>query len=93
MPRAETKIVRVNAVADEQLVKAARRLGVSKAAMLAGLATWLDAWSVLGLPPALRKAINEAERDAVERWAEGARRGAGIRGEQIRENGHTYTKP
>jgi hypothetical protein len=79
MPRAETKIVRVNAAADEQFTKTAQRLGVSKAALLAGFAAWAEH---RGLPVELRKAINEADRDAGRRHADGAQRGRDVRSAQ-----------
>jgi hypothetical protein len=84
MPRAETKIVRINAVADEQFAKVAIRLGVSKAALLAGLAAWAER---TGMPSAktpvdLHKAIAEADRDAGRRHADGAQRGRDVRSAQ-----------
>jgi hypothetical protein len=82
MSRAETTLVRVLNSTDEKLVASARQLGVSKAALLTGLATWLDVQRGSKLPADLVKAINEADRDAGRRHADGAQRGRDIRSAQ-----------
>lgn len=84
MPRAPTTTIRVSADASVDLHKTAERLGVSVGSLIAGFASWTTR---AGMPIELRQAIDDAANDAVERWADGARKGQVTRGQQITANG------
>lgn len=98
MPRAETTLVRIDDSADDKLVVVAKRLGVSKACLLAGFAAWTargkDAADPADvLPIELRQAIDEAAKGAVQRQANGAYRGSLARGAQVTANGGPKRRP
>jgi hypothetical protein len=89
MPRAPTTTTRIDKAADDKLIAVAKRLGVSKASLLAGFAAWAESSRMPSgkTPVDLHKAIADADRDAVKRQADGAYRGSLARGAQITANG------
>lgn len=81
MSRSPTTTIRIDEAADDTLIAVAKRLGVSKASLIAGVATWAGRIEFVAgpadvLPIELRQAIDEAADDAAQRKADGAYRGS-----------------